>query len=140
MLKTKTIDIQAIDHIVIRAHDLSRMVAFYRDVLGCEVERESDKFELVQLRAGNALIDLMGSVKPEEGGNAHPPLSEARNMDHFCVRIDPWDPDKIRTHLEKYGAEFGKVGERYGAFGRVPAMYLQDPEGNTVELMGPPGQ
>ena len=75
MLKTKTIDIQAIDHIVIRAHDLSRMVAFYRDVLGCEVERESDKFELVQLRAGNALIDLMGSVKPEEGGNAHPPLS-----------------------------------------------------------------
>ena len=140
MLKTKTIDIQAIDHIVIRAHDLSRMVAFYRDVLGCEVERESDKFKLVQLRAGNALIDLMGSVKPEEGGNARPPLSEARNMDHFCVRIDPWDADKIRTHLEKYGAEFGKVGERYGALGRVPAMYLQDPEGNTVELMGPPGQ
>ena len=49
MLKTKSIDIQAIDHIVIRAHDLSRMTAFYRDVLGCDVERESDKYKLVQL-------------------------------------------------------------------------------------------
>ena len=33
----------------------------------------------------------------------------------------------------------GDVGLRYGAEGEGPSLYLQDPEGNTVELKGPPG-
>ena len=28
---------------------------------------------------------------------------------------------------------------RYGAEGQRPSLYVQDPEGNTVELKGPPG-
>ncbi|MBW2295467.1 MAG: VOC family protein, partial [Deltaproteobacteria bacterium] len=41
-------------------------------------------------------------------------------------------------HLEKFGVEAGPVGTRYGADGNGPSMYLQDPDGNTVELKGPP--
>jgi len=32
----------------------------------------------------------------------------------------------------------GRVSSRYGAEGDGPSMYIEDPEGNTVELKGPP--
>ena len=34
--------------------------------------------------------------------------------------------------------EAGAVESRYGAEGEGPSLYLQDPEGNEVELKGPP--
>jgi glyoxylase I family protein len=33
----------------------------------------------------------------------------------------------------------GPTEARYGAEGSGPSIYLQDPEGNVVELKGPPG-
>jgi catechol 2,3-dioxygenase-like lactoylglutathione lyase family enzyme len=59
-------------------------------------------------------------------------------MDHFCLRVDPWDADAIRAHLLAHGVEPGPVAQRFGAEGQGPSLYLQDPEGNTVELKGPP--
>jgi glyoxylase I family protein len=138
MLKTKSIDIQAIDHIVIRAHNLSRMTAFYCDVLGCEVERKSDKYKLVQLRAGKSLIDLMEVSDSDDDGDRALQSPTAHNMDHFCVQIAPWNEKALQDHLNLHSVKFGNFGNRYGALGEVPALYLSDPEGNTVELMGPP--
>jgi hypothetical protein len=60
-------------------------------------------------------------------------------MDHFCVRVEPFDEFAIRTHLEKHGVKAGDTETRYGAEGSGPSIYLQDPEGNVVELKGPPG-
>ena len=37
---TRPFDIQRIDHLVLRVRDLARSVDFYREVLGCRVERE----------------------------------------------------------------------------------------------------
>ena len=37
-----------------------------------------------------------------------------------------------------YGVEPGEVGKRYGARGNGPSMYIRDPDGNVVELKGPP--
>ena len=34
----------------------------------------------------------------------------------------------------------GEIVSRYGADGQGPSMYLSDPEGNTVELKGPPDE
>jgi extradiol dioxygenase family protein len=42
-----------IDHVVLRVNDLTHMVRFNCEVLGCSVERRSaDELGLVQLRAG----------------------------------------------------------------------------------------
>jgi len=127
------IRIKGLDHVVLRVRDADRMIAFYRDVLGCAVERELAGIGLVQLRAGASLIDL---VAVGEGPN--PPPAGAGNMDHFCVRLEPFDADLIRRHLESHGVTPGKVESRYGAEGQGPSLYIQDPEGNTVELKGPP--
>ncbi|MEO8158594.1 MAG: VOC family protein [Betaproteobacteria bacterium] len=132
------IRIREIDHIVLRVVDLDEMLRFYCGALGCSVERRQDAIGLVQLRAGRSLIDLVPvSGKLGMAGGAAPG-PEARNMDHFCVRVEPFDEADIRRHLETHGIEANQVESRYGAEGEGPSLYLADPEGNVVELKGPP--
>ena len=132
------IHIREIDHLVLRVADLPLMLRFYCETLGCSVERRQDEIGLVQLRAGRSLIDLVtvdGRIGKLGGAAAGP---EARNLDHFCLRVEPFDEASIRSHLLAHGAEPGKVESRYGAEGEGPSIYLTDPEGNVVELKGPP--
>lgn len=132
------IRVREIDHVVLRVVDLQAMLRFYGEVLGCTVERRQDEIGLVQLRAGRSLVDLV----PVEGklgrmGGAAPG-AEGRNMDHLCFRVDPFDAEDIRDHLVRHGVEAGEVASRYGAEGEGPSIYIKDPEGNVVELKGPP--
>ena len=132
------IHIREIDHLVLRVIDLDAMLRFYRDALGCTVERRQDEVGLVQLRAGRSLIDLVpvDGKLGQMGGAA--PGKEARNLDHFCLRVDPFDETEIRRHLSQHGLAAGETESRYGAEGEGPSIYLSDPEGNVVELKGPP--
>jgi len=131
------INIREIDHVVIRASDPARLVRFYRDVLGCPIERNQDAIGLTQLRAGRSLIDIVGvdGVLGRKGGAA--PGVEGRNMDHVCLRVEPFDVDAIRAHLDAHGVRVEDSGLRYGAEGEGFSLYISDPEGNTVELKGP---
>lgn len=127
-----------LDHVVLRVRDPEAMVAFYCDVLGCSVERRQDEIGLIQLRAGRSLIDLVGvDGKLGRMGGAAPGV-EGRNMDHLCLRADPFDRDAILAHLRAHDVRVGDFGSRYGAEGEGPSQYLFDPEGNLVELKGPP--
>ena len=130
--------LQQLDHLVLRVRDVDAMVAFYCDVLGCTVERRQEAIGLTQLRAGASLIDLV-DVEGKLGrmGGA-PPGADARNLDHFCLRVDRFDLDAILAHLRAHGVQVGEFGSRYGAEGEGPSQYLLDPEGNVVELKGPP--
>ena len=133
------IQIREIDHLVLRVIDLNKMLSFYCGALGCTIERRQDAIGLVQLRAGRSLIDLVPvDGKLGRAGGA-PPGAEGRNLDHFCLRIEPFDEAAIRFHLQEHGVSAGNVESRYGAEGDGPSMYLTDPEGNVVELKGPPG-
>lgn len=139
------IPIAGLDHVVLRVRDLERSLEFYRGVLGLEVERElPPEIGLVQLRAGAALIDLvpLDGALGRQGGA--PPGEGGRNMDHFCLQVDPFDEPALRAQLERHGVEAGPTAERYGAQGNGPSIYIRDPDGNTVELKGPgegaPGQ
>ena len=132
----RLIQIQDIDHVVLRAKDLPRMVQFYCDVIGCSVEWDRPDRGLVHLRAGRCMIDLVSVDGPtgQRGGAA--PGAEGHNMDHLCLRIKAFDVDTIVKHLEAHGAKVGRISDRFGAEGRGMSIYLQDPEGNTVELKG----
>ncbi|EWS69554.1 lactoylglutathione lyase [Vibrio vulnificus] len=134
MEKARPIQLQAIDHIVLRVVDLPKMLAFYCDILGCVVEREVAEFGLTQLRAGSALIDLVtvNSKLGQQGGRALE--QEGRNMDHFCLQITPRDEQEILDFLTLHGVQVEDFANRYGAQGFGRSIYLSDPEGNTVEL------
>ena len=131
------INVQAIDHVVFRVVDLQRMTRFYLDVLGARWEKKQEAIGLYQLRVGNALIDLvpvdgkLGAM----GGAA--PGREGRNVDHVCFQVLPWDGKAILAHLAAHGLS-GEIVPRYGAQGTGPSIYLEDPEGNALELKGPP--
>ena len=132
--------LQGLDHLVLRVVNLDAMVSFYVDALGCAIERRQDEIGLVQLRAGRSLIDLVpvDGKLGRMGGVA--PGTEGRNMDHFCLRVEPFDEAGIRAHLAAHGVDAGKTESRYGAEGEGPSIYLADPEGNIIELKGPPGK
>ena len=128
--------IQDIDHVVLRVSDLERMIAFYCDVLGCTVHWRRPDLGLVHLRAGNVMIDLVpvDGKLGLQGGAA--PGKEGRNMDHFCVRVAPFEVDDVVKHLEARGARVGEIRPRFGAQGEGVSVYVYDPEDNLVELKG----
>jgi len=114
------------------------MVAFYCRVFGCTVEKRQDAFGLTQLRAGNSLVDFVDVAGSLGRMGGAPPADSGRNMDHFCFRVDPFDATAILGHLDACGVAGGDVESRYGAEGQGPSVYVTDPEGNVVELKGPP--
>jgi catechol 2,3-dioxygenase-like lactoylglutathione lyase family enzyme len=128
--------VRDIDHVVIRVSDLERMIGFYCDVLGCSVEWRRPDLGLVHLRAGNAMIDLVPvtGMLGSKGGAA--PGPEGRNMDHLCLRVEPFEIDAVVAHLQAHGARVGEIQPRFGAQGEGISVYVHDPEGNVVELKG----
>lgn len=127
-----------LDHVVLRVKDVPLACAWYAAVLGCKVERVLPSLGLTQLRAGASLIDLVDVKGPAGKSGGAAPGAKRRNMDHFCVQLAEFSEKKIAAHLKRKGIEPGIVGRRYGALGHGPSMYLIDPDGNTVELKGPP--
>ncbi|MGD1879948.1 MAG: hypothetical protein ACFB13_20895 [Kiloniellaceae bacterium] len=103
-------------------------------MLACTVERRVERIGLVQLRAGASMIDLQRvNPGPEDSEFSGP----TKNMDHFAIRIEPFDPKSLRSHLANHGIDPGEVVQRYGAEGDGPSVYISDPDGNTIELKGP---
>ncbi|MGH0033574.1 MAG: VOC family protein [Myxococcota bacterium] len=131
------IEIEGLDHVVLRVSDLEASLRFYCEVLGCRVERRIESLGLFQLRAGAQLIDLVDVHGPIGRAGGAAPAEGARNMDHFAVRLASFDEPALRDHLGRAGVEPGEVGQRYGADGNGPSMYIRDPDGNVVELKGP---
>ncbi len=131
------IRIREIDHLVLRTEHPEEMIAFYTDVLGMSVERRLEEIGLIQLRAGRSLLDLVPVESPlgRKGGAA--PGGQGRNLDHFCLRAEPFDEALIRARLNDLGVPAGPTERRYGAEGTGPSIYIEDPDGNTVELKGP---
>jgi glyoxylase I family protein len=130
------VTVTGLDHVVLRVQSLERSVEFYGKVLGCPVERELETPRLVQLRAGTSMIDLVPCAPGEEPGMS----MGGRNMDHYAVRVAEMNAPAVTAHLEANGIAVGPVLRRYGAEGYGSSIYITDPDGNTVELKGPPEQ
>jgi len=134
---TSAINLAGIDHVVLRITDLERALAFYTEVLGCTVARRRDELGLYHLQAGRSMIDLVPVDGKLGSAGGAAPGTEGRNVDHFCLRVEPFDAEAIRVHLAGHGIDIGEVAERFGAEGVGPSLYLTDPDGNVVELKGP---
>jgi catechol 2,3-dioxygenase-like lactoylglutathione lyase family enzyme len=129
------IRVRKIDHLVLRSDNVAELVRFYREVLGCEVERElPPKTGLTQLRAGDALIDIV-AVDSELGrAGGGPPGRDGNNLDHFCLELENVSEGELREWLQSHGLNCGPFQTRYGAGGFGHSIYISDPDGNTIEL------
>jgi glyoxylase I family protein len=120
--------LRGIDHVVLRVADIEMMRRFYCDVLGATHVAYRPQFGMSHLRVGQAMIDLV---------EAKGPVGQGRNMDHLCLRVEPFDQQAVVAHLERHGVKVGDIRNRFGAEGNGISIYITDPEGNTVELKGP---
>lgn len=112
-----------LDHVVLRVRDQAASERFYTEVLGCRVDHFNERISLLQLRFGDALIDLLPGERGEGG------------VDHICLSIRCADLRAVRDALIEQGVRLeGEVVERRGAFGTGPSLYLRDPDGYLIEL------
>ena len=123
--------VQGIDHIVLRVRQLQRSLTFYCQVLGCTIERQQPELGLTQLRAGRSLIDLVTLEGPLGAGE---PPGAGRNLEHFCLTIAPFEESALIAWLAARAVAVQEPGSRYGAQGEGRSFYVEDPDGNRVEL------
>jgi catechol 2,3-dioxygenase-like lactoylglutathione lyase family enzyme len=125
-----------IDHIVLRVSDLPRSLAFYRDVLGCPVSRVRESLGMIHLAAGSSMIDLVAVDGPLglKGGPA--PGRQGHNLDHLCLRVEPFDEQALCDYLQGAGVRV-ESAESVMAPKAGLSLYCFDPDGNRVELKGP---
>lgn len=127
-----------LDHVVLRVADSARSVAFYTQALGCTVVKRRDDLGLVHLRAGASMIDLVALDGPLGRKGGAGPGAEGRNVDHVCLRVEPFDEAALVRHLRAAGAPpLAPATTNFGAEGNGPSLYFRDPDGNTIELKGP---
>ena len=131
--------VRGIDHVVLRCTDLDTMLEFYCGTLGLALAKRNEALGMVHLRAQGAMIDLIAldGALGRAGGAA--PGSGGRNMDHLCLRIDPFDLPRLSRYFEARGIAVKEARTRFGFEGDGLSFYVQDPEGNRVELKGPAG-
>lgn len=130
--------LQKLDHAVLRVTDLERSIGFYTRVLGCEVKRRRPDLGLIHLAVGSSMLDLVDVAGPVGRRGGGPVAHHGPNMDHFCIRVEPFDETTLIDYLDQHKVKrLTGVEQHFGAEGTGPSIYIADPDGNTVELKGP---
>jgi catechol 2,3-dioxygenase-like lactoylglutathione lyase family enzyme len=117
--------VTGLDHVVLNVADVERSIAFYCGELGLAPERVEEwrhgeiTFPSVRVD-GSTIIDLLAT--PRTGENA----------DHLCLVVDPVDLDAVKAS-GRFDVVDGPA-TRFGARGNGTSLYVNDPDGNTVEL------
>ncbi len=127
-----------LDHVVLLVDGMERATIFYTAVLGCSIENDLPQYAMRQLRAGEALIDLVDIAAPE-GKWARPDIEGGRNVDHVALALGPADPGAVRDHLAMHNIAIVEEGDNIGSRGESLSLYLRDPSGNLLELSFAPG-
>jgi catechol-2,3-dioxygenase len=114
--------------VALRVNDLGAMRAFYRDVVGLEVWRDGDDFVFLRVAEGAeghpqalVLFDRKLDVRPETS-----------TLDHLAFVIELSDYEARRRQLENAGL---RVTPKQFPFFQWRALFIKDPEGNTVEFV-----
>ncbi|MEZ5501049.1 MAG: GFA family protein [Steroidobacteraceae bacterium] len=141
-LRSRTVpppfSVERIDHVVFRVRSIDASVSFYESVLGCKVVRSRPDLGLVHIRAGASMVDLVAIDGKLGRRCGKDPVAGGRNVDHLCLRVEPFDEKTIVAHLAKFGIQpSGPAGENFGAEGDGLSLSFQDPDGNIIELKGP---
>ena len=124
-----------LDHIVLRVKDVERAIQFYIDVLGLIPHRVEEyragkvPFPCARVNS-ETIIDLVPTPDQE-------PIEDGlRNLDHYCLTIEPTDMEQLSEYLSQRGVSIvsESPAQRSGARGMATSIYIKDWDGNTIEL------
>ena len=139
------VKVKEMDHIVLRVKDIDTSIRFYNQILGLSTERleefKAGKVPFPSVRInGDTIIDLFKFESRPDGS------IEPRNMDHYCVVVEPTDLSEVAAKLQALGVKMapanpfrpeekgGPFTPRWGAHGNGTSLYIYDPDENVLEL------
>lgn len=118
--------VTGIDHLVLRSNNIEKMVNFYVNILGFSIEKINEDIGITHFRMGDHLLDLLKvTEKP----------SKEKNLEHFCLRILPFDYESLKHYFQQHNIELLRYGKRYSAQGMGDSFYIKDPDGNEIEFI-----
>jgi catechol 2,3-dioxygenase-like lactoylglutathione lyase family enzyme len=127
--------IRGLAEVVILVRDLERSAAFYRDTLGLRVisPPEVKAARFLQLGEDTRGVPQQIVLVQRPADAADPPTDRnQRALHHIGIELDPAAYEDERQRLAGLGFEI-RTGQH--PFLPVEAFYLDDPDGNEVELV-----
>lgn len=124
--------IRGISEIVLWAHDQPAMVRFYRDVLGLQVISPPERKNPIFLQAGPGQAGIPQMIVIVQLPEGAAPFASPRTLHHLALEVGPDDFNAEHQRLMNLGYAL-----RSGQHPVIPSrtMYLDDPEGNEVEII-----
>jgi catechol 2,3-dioxygenase-like lactoylglutathione lyase family enzyme len=130
-----TIEVHALDHLVINVADVARSAEWYHKVLGMEIK----VFNPIEggtprtsLKFGNQKIN----VRPRDADKVEwfTADHETAGSDDLCF-LTSAGPEEVVAHLKSCGVaiEQGPVAKQ-GARGTLRSVYCRDPDGSLIEI------
>jgi methylmalonyl-CoA epimerase len=129
-----------VHHVAVVVRSIETSLAFYRDVLGLELETvmdiPSDRVRIAFLPVGESKVEL---VQPTDDttGVARFLESNGEGFHHVCFEVA--NLAETLLHLEIEGLELIDTAPRRGAEGPVAFIHPRSGHGVLVELIETPG-
>jgi catechol 2,3-dioxygenase-like lactoylglutathione lyase family enzyme len=130
-----SVQVEALDHIVINVSDVARSAEWYRKVLGMKIrvfDPGHGKAVRTSLVFGNQKINVrpLDADKVEWFTADH----QAAGSDDLCF-LTSSTPEQVVAHLKACGVaiEEGPVMKQ-GARGVLRSVYCRDPDGSLIEI------
>ncbi len=133
-------EIRGLTEVVIWVHNLEKSLHFYRDLLGLTVMSPPDFRGAVFLQAGQSQAGAPQQivlVPLPQGTPAFPGERTQRPLHHIGLEVAPEDFEAESDRLRSLGLEV-RFGEH--PFLALRGMYVDDPDGNEVELVASTSQ
>ncbi len=125
--------IQGLGEIALRVNDLDTMQAFYERVVGLEVLRRFPDYVFFRIADGVAGHTQVLALFDRSARAGYQGLDPARTtIDHIAFEIALEDYQSELERIQGLGVE---VITKIHAWTQWRAIFVKDPEGNTVELV-----
>ena len=113
-------------HFTISCRDRHKSAELYRDLLGCEILRISDKFAFMKCGEQHFVLwDTPDHVPPQGPDGTH---------FHHAFIVSPEDFDRARDEIEKRGFKILKYEDAGHRSFPGRHLYIHDYDGNGIEI------
>lgn len=154
--KKGRLELRDLNHFTLSVADATRSVAFYQQLFGLVVQAHQGATPVLEVGVGNQFIVATGPAAGGTGaargaasGSSRGPVSpRASGINHACMNMPDFVPDRVLRTLTEYGLKArgsGPAGplvhyvslrmpDRGGAPNGTPELYFTDPDGIVMQL------